>query len=200
MSTATREKAPSMKKDKPKQVPTKTYDPVEDGVTHINVYTKGKTKIGRDCSNLQECNIEHPYLGRFRTLEGLWYYTKTGCQHEIFRVLNGHDARKRGKPMPRVDYPLFNKMFKLGIVVKLENNPELQKELVASGDIELTHYYVYQDKILTQPHHEWQIEFWKILRDALKATGSVKVIRDELTAYIDRYLANKDSVDDSAEG
>lgn len=36
------------------------YSPIDDGVTHINVYSKGRTKLGRDLSNFAAIGIIHP--------------------------------------------------------------------------------------------------------------------------------------------
>lgn len=162
-----------------------TFDPEEDGKTHINVFTRGRVKLGRDLSNFQECNIEHPYYGRFRTLEGLWHFLKTGCNQDLFRVLNGHDSRKKGKELETVHFTLFTKMFKLGMVEKLAKNPQLQHELI-SNTLPLVHYYNFGGAINVPKRHEWQIEFWQTLRETLLASGNLDVIKNELVEYIDR--------------
>lgn len=161
------------------------FNPAEDGVRHVNVYTRGATALGRGLSNFQDCNIEHPYFGHFRTLEGLWYFLKTGQNDEMFRVLSGHDCRRRGKDMPAIHYPLFNKMFKLGMVEKLDKNLTLQRDLV-KNELPLVHYYNYHGRINVPPRQEWQLEFWQTLRQTLMAAGNIDVIRQELKNYIDQ--------------
>lgn len=165
-------------------------NPDEDGVSHINVYTRGKSKLGRDLSNFQECNIEHPYLGRFRTLEGLWYYMKTGFSDEMFRILNGFDCRKKGKAMDSQQYPLFTKMFKLGMVEKLAKSPSLQEDLIRN-ELPFVHYYNYRGKVIIPPRHEWQIEMWETLRQNLLTVGNLDMARNELTTYIDRVQSSQ---------
>ena len=59
----------------------------DDGVTHINVYSRGVTSLGRSLSNLAECNIEHQYFGHFRTLEGLWFYNCGSCVVSLLVIL-----------------------------------------------------------------------------------------------------------------
>lgn len=179
-----------MSSDNLKQTIPPAFDAAEDGKTHVNVFTRGQTKMGRAMSNFQECNIEHPFFGRFRSLEGLWYYLKTGRNTELFRILNGYDARKQGKPRETVKYPLFTKMFKLGMVEKLAKNKELQEELV-KNELPLVHYYVYQGAIQVPPRHEWQLEFWMTMRQALISTGSLDVVRNELVDYINRSQSEK---------
>lgn len=180
---------------KPPAVPA--FDPEQDGVSHVNVFTRGRMKLGRDLSNFQECNIEHPYFGRFRTLEGLWHYLKTGRSEELFRVMNGHDSRKKGKDMESFHYPLFTKMFKLGMVEKLAKNPQLQQELI-KNTLPLVHYYNFRGTIHVPPRHEWQIEFWQTLRETLIASGNLDVIRDELIEHIDRTKNNPTEMDEVA--
>jgi hypothetical protein len=170
------------------------YKPEDDGVTHINVYTRGATTLGRGLSNLSECNIEHPYFGHFRTLEGLWFYMKTDFKDDQFRILKGIAARDLGKSMPTEPYPLFNKMFKLGMLVKLERNPSLIQELI-NNDKPLAHYYSYGGgkKIVQLDRHQWQLDFWILLRSTLINTGSLDVIRNELEESIKYHLANPKS-------
>ena len=41
-----------------------------DGVTHINVYSQGKTSIGRALSNFSPLGFNHPKHGHFESVEG----------------------------------------------------------------------------------------------------------------------------------
>lgn len=60
------------------------YESVNDGVDHINIYSKGKTTLGRCLSNFANLGVdfalgdleEFADYGKFATLEGLWYYLK----------------------------------------------------------------------------------------------------------------------------
>lgn len=171
------------------------YKPEDDGVTHVNVYSRGVTTLGRGLSNLSECNIEHPYFGHFRTLEGLWFYMKTGFKDDQFRIIKGVAARDLGKQMPSGHYPLFNKMFKLGMLEKLERSPQLQAQLL-DNELPLAHYYSYGGgkKIMQLDRHQWQLDFWILLRSTLKNTGSLNVIRDELVESIKYHLDNPKEV------
>lgn len=161
----------------------------DDGITHINVYSRGVTALGRSLSNLAECNIEHQYFGHFRTLEGLWFYMKTGFKEDQLRIIRGLAARELGKSLPSNHYPLFNKMFKLGMIEKIDRNPQLKHQLI-ENELPLAHYYTYGKKIITLDHHQWQLDFWGLLRTTLKATGSVDMIREELVDSIKYHLEN----------
>ena len=170
---------------------TLPFRPEDDGVNHVNVYSRGATTLGRSLSNLSECNIEHPYFGHFRTLEGLWFYMKTGMKDDQFRIVKGLVARDTGKNMPSSHYPLFNKMFKLGMLEKLERNPQLQQQLL-DNELPLAHYYQYGGgkKVIQLDRHKWQLDFWILLRSTLKNTGSLEVIRQELQESIQYHLDN----------
>ncbi|QTH80288.1 hypothetical protein PA10_00088 [Pseudomonas phage pPa_SNUABM_DT01] len=174
------------------------FDPAEDGKTHINVYSRGATAFGRSLSNLADCNIEHPYFGHFRTLEGLWFWMKTGQKDDSFRIIKGLAARDLGKSMESSHYPLFSKMFKLGMLEKLERSPQLQRELV-ENELPLAHYYVYGKKQIMQDRHQWQLDFWLLLRAALKTTGNLDTIRAELVDSIKYHLDNQ-AQEDKANG
>ena len=50
------------------------FNPMQDGITHINIYTQGKTQLGRALSNLFDCEFTVPGYGDFKSLEGFWYY------------------------------------------------------------------------------------------------------------------------------
>lgn len=45
----------------------------KDGVDHINIYSKGKTSLGRFLSNFAQADIETED-GNFASIEGYWYW------------------------------------------------------------------------------------------------------------------------------
>lgn len=53
------------------------YNPVDEGVTHINIYSKAKTELGLLSTNFARTPIDHPEFGHFESLEGLWYWLAT---------------------------------------------------------------------------------------------------------------------------
>lgn len=170
-------------------------DPSKDGIDHINVYSRGTTALGRNLSNFADCNIEHPYHGYFRTLEGLWYFMKTGFETDEFRVVKGHTAREMGKRTHSELYPLFSKMFKLGMIEKIDSNPRLKADLIRC-DLPLQHYYVYGGKVFNQHRHQWQLDYWTLLRSTLINTGSLDLVRDELISEIEFHMKRHSQADD----
>lgn len=57
----------------------------EDGVTHINIYNRGETNIGRALHHYEELPFEHSEYGPFKTVEGFWHWIKSVSQDDIFR-------------------------------------------------------------------------------------------------------------------
>lgn len=161
---------------------TLVLHPRDDGHTHYNIYTKARTRLGRLATNLNDSPIDHPLYGPFRSLEGLWYYLRSGKTDERLRVLSGYEAKDIGKDLPKVYNNSFQREFKLGILCKIRANNELC-ELLATSDLDLpfVHYYYYGRDLnsltIRQPKgHEWQMEFWEECRRELKTRGSVNVL------------------------
>lgn len=73
--------------------------PDEDGVTHINIYSKGKTEIGRWASNFQYAPIVIDD-GHFDSVEGYFYWL--GTRNAQLRFLSGFAAKKLGRESPDV--------------------------------------------------------------------------------------------------
>lgn len=121
-------------------------DPRNDSITHCNIYSRGKTRLGRIATNLSDHPVNHPTWGRFRTAEGLWYYLRTGMIHEDLRSMDGFTAKMTGSKLPIVWHKTFEADFKLGLISKIELNPELRDLLVAEPTLPFEHYYVYASK------------------------------------------------------
>lgn len=68
------------------------YKPEEDGIDHINIYSRGKTELGRMLSNFSECEI-HKQYGSFKSIEGLYHYLK------VMRSLNVKDNEVKNIPL-----------------------------------------------------------------------------------------------------
>lgn len=138
-------------------------DPMDDGVTHINVYSKGRTELGRLLSNFAYTPFNHPMYGTFNSVEGFWYWLATGKCHEQLRELWGFSAKKEGRLHKRVHYPNFEMVVCTAIECKLEQNPHI-KTLLVSTLLPLTHYYVKGGHVQDQPQFQWQLDHIEGLR------------------------------------
>lgn len=173
-----------------------SYHPNTDGIDHCNVYTKGKTLLGRMMTNLSNCHITHPRYGDFRTLEGLWYYLKTGKNEEMFRVLSGYDARNLGKDMDKIWDQEFQREFKVGIICKILASEDLRKMLIES-ELPFVHYYYYGKDpaklvVVVPKGHEWQMEFWTDMRTKLKNGVDISTIIPALLNFTEEKKKETD--------
>lgn len=168
------------------------YNPEEDGVTHINMYSKSKCELGKKLTNFAHTPFEHPKYGHFESVEGLWYFLKTGKIFEEFRKLYGIQAKKKGqsilKSLPgSKEEQSINEDFKediqLGIKAKLKSNPEILKELCLT-ELPLAHYYYWGDKytgytVKTLEKYDWITETFEDLRDITRKHWQDKGYIDE---------------------
>lgn len=136
---------------------SKKFLTANDGIDHINIYSKGQTELGRLLSNFAETPFEHPLFGYFESVEGFWYWAKTGKTHDDLRYLSGYDAKSIGKKYKEVFNPNFEKEVKECITLKIEQNPTLF-EMLKDSTLPFTHYYVYEDKIVEPKGNKWVVQ------------------------------------------
>lgn len=145
--------------------------PTEDGVGHINLYTKGNTRLGRLASNLADSALVHPQHGRFRTAEGFWFYLTTGKQDDSLRSLAGFEAKRYGSTLKGVWNAELEREFKEGLISKVMLNDEL-RTLLSESSLPFEHYYYYgvpeKAKVINLTKHRWQTQFWESMRRQLK--------------------------------
>lgn len=146
-----------------------TLNPMEDGITHCNIYTRGATQLGKDLSNLSSFGIKHPKYGNFESLEAFWYWLSTGKEHDELRNLTGSRAKFEGKKLPRRQFPDFQQEFKEGMVLRLEQHPSLLEELKKST-LPFSHYYWFGSdpsnaKVIdVTERHQWQLDVYESYR------------------------------------
>lgn len=152
-------------------------DPVLEGITHINVYTKSKFSLGKGLSNLANIgfNIDEHH---FKSLEGFWYWNLTGKRYEDFKNMTGFEAKKKGlvlceegMAVKNSDDPEFQEEIKKAIRAKIRQNPELLTELIKST-LPLKHYYYHQGtknilafKITDKSKYQWQLDEMERIRE-----------------------------------
>lgn len=119
-------------------------NPNDDGVTHINLYNKGNTELGRDLSHFSNVGFTHPVFGTFMSIEGFWYWLSTGRQEDRLRTAYGFRAKKLGKDLPKVEMPPeeFKKHIGDAHKLRLEQNFLLKRKFIDSS-LPFEHYYHY---------------------------------------------------------
>lgn len=133
------------------------YRPKNDGITHINVYSNGKTKLGRLLSNFADTPFRIPFWGEFRSVEGFWYWVMTG--DERLRYTVGFEAKQLGKDLTRIrNHPTLREL-RIAYRAKLLYNPKILK-LLRENKLPLVHYYVYDGMPVPAKQWEWTAELW----------------------------------------
>lgn len=133
----------------------------DDGVTHINIYSKAKTKLGQFLSNFEYAPITTED-GYFVSIEGYWYWLGTNAEgKDRLRYLSGANAKKTGQDYQKlssVKIDNFEDKIKKAINVKLKNNPTYL-EALKQNTLPLLHYYTYGSKCVTPQGNEWVVEY-----------------------------------------
>lgn len=141
-------------------------DPKEDGVSHINIYSKGSTALGRFLSNFSDCRI-HTEDGYFRTIEGYWYWLAVG--DDRLRKTSGWESKKLGRELMAPDWPKtegFEQKIMKAIMIKMQT-PWCVNQLIRSGTKPFYHYYVYGSKVVIVKDGLWMINLITEFRDEL---------------------------------
>lgn len=152
-------------------------DPLLEGITHINVYTKSKFSLGKGLSNLANIGFDIDEQ-HFQSLEGFWYWNLTGKRYEDFKNMTGFEAKKKGlvlceqgMAVKNSDEPEFQEEIKRAIRAKIRQNPELLTELIKST-LPLKHYYYHQGtknllafKITDKSKYQWQLDEMERIRE-----------------------------------
>ena len=156
-------------------------NPNNDGIDHINIYSKSKNRLGFFLSHFPRTPFEHPEYGNFESMEGFWYYAKTGFKHQYLRGLWGNEAKAFGKKLEIIQNPDFLSIIKSANLAKLNAYRHQYNALIAS-ELPFTHYYVFGDwrmekgarvwednvKVVTPKSGEWLVQFWEETRSILK--------------------------------
>lgn len=137
-------------------------DELEDGITHVNVYSRGFTELGRFLSNF----TQHPVKtedGPFESIEGYWYWLS--CKDDALRTMYGFQAKKYGRSVGAVDWmgdEDFKRKICEAIKYKILNSDMIGPFL--DNELPLKHYYVYSGRIVEPKEGKWIIEYIEKLR------------------------------------
>jgi len=145
------------------------YDPANDGVTHINIYSKGKTLLGRWLSNFTYAPFDLTDDGHFASIEGYWYWLSTGKKDDQLRYLWGYKAKNYGRSLRGADWvetPEFQAKLCKALELKLRSNPEWL-EVFAASVLPFEHYYLMYGKVTQPTKGRWILDFWSNLREQL---------------------------------
>ena len=165
--------------------PNKCYQPINDGIDHINIYSKGDTKLGVLLSNLTRTPFVHHLYGEFQSVEGFWYYCATGHQHERLRDLYGYEAKKVGRSYKSEENDDFIEEIKEALYLKLRDNPEIKHMLIEST-LPFAHYYYYgtkEDPKVIRDNFEWLSQAYEDIRTELRGYNVIIAGSRGITDY-----------------
>jgi hypothetical protein len=141
----------------------------KDGVDHINIHSVGKTELGRVLSHFAHTPFTHPYFGPFYSMEGFWYFARSGFVESRLRYLSGYRAKQVGRDL---DYKWY-KDFKEDIIAanyqKIIQHENIRDLMIAS-ELPFDHYYTFGPNSfhVTPQSTEWLVQGFEDIRLALK--------------------------------
>lgn len=143
-----------------------------DGVTLINIYSRGLTELGRGLTHFAYAPFTHPAYGRFNCMEGFWHWFKSVERDDRLRVMSGREALSFGRTQT-VKYDAdFNKVIMEANLHKINQHLRLKKMLIEST-LPFDHYYFYGkdgDQIIIRPPcQKWLCEGFEEIRKNLIA-------------------------------
>lgn len=156
---------------------------LRDGVDHINIYSNGKTELGRLLSNF----AFSPMIlkeGEFASLEGYWYWKCTGSKHDVLKKLFGAEAKKIGRTFERVHCEGFDDFIDIAVRAKIYQNP-LLKRLLSESHLPFTHYYGWGNDTNAL-----------IIRSSYRFLETIHKIRTELSGGEPTIIAGSRSIKD----
>lgn len=143
---------------------------IHDGKDHINVYSKGETKLGRMLSNFAYTPFILPIAGRFDSVEAFWHWWRSGGRTN--KRLHGFQASNQKYVIERD--PPSPELLKRVYLRKLKYQTPL-KEALMKSTLPFTHYYVYGGLRKATPW-EWTGSLWHDIREELKYEQSLSKI------------------------
>lgn len=145
--------------------------PNDDGVTHINIYSRGKTELGRSLSHFAHTPFIHPFFGPFTSVEGFWYYIKSRPLDERLRTLWGAQAKMYGKNLKHCIVPHFHEIILDVNWHKCVQNEPI-RQMMKKSTLPFDHYFVYgKEPLIKQVYIDnlsWLKTGFERIRQAIK--------------------------------
>lgn len=131
------------------------YNPLQDGITHLNIYSKAETELGRLFSNFAYCPIETED-GHFDSIEGYWGWlsiSEENPERENFRTLSGIAAKKLKTSLynagdPGRTEPDFERKIEAAVHLKFQTEKvrKMMEKYRNLLSLPICHYYYYGEK------------------------------------------------------
>lgn len=156
-----------------KNQPKKGYDPEKDGIEHINFSSIGKTDLGKLLDINARSRINHPQLGLFESLGGIWYYL-CGDQNDMFRSMYGRKCNIMGKKAKQNFVEGFRTIMAEATWIKVIQNTDLTN-MILQSEAPFVSYFIQGEPgiaVLTSQHN-WYAPVLEEIRRALKQNQKI---------------------------
>lgn len=159
--------------------PSAHFDPANDGIDHINIlWHKAATRLGHNLSHFTKLSFVHPYLGPFSSMEGFWFYIRSGRVAEELRYKSGFAAKKDGRLYTQRWNDNFDEDIMAGNYQKiLQNSGSVSKsrllEDFLESELPFTHYYLFETAAggktkVPARGEDWMSKGFEDIRTAMK--------------------------------
>lgn len=191
----------------------KHISPETDGVNHINIYTKGRTSLGKFLSNLAKIPVKVDGI-TFPSIENYYQYLKIsmaisnkGLQEKpnllaFFKKINPFEAKQKVKIINKQGLKSYNVTGKdiqdvvtsdafrdkilNSIVNKIKANPVFLEEF-KKNKLPLKHYFVLKGKVVEQSNTAWIAgDLYKKFNTENPVIEDKKVIKEDPQLLQDR--------------
>lgn len=145
------------------------FSTATDGVDHINIHSVGKTELGRLLSHFAHTPFTHPFFGPFYSMEGFWYFARSGFTEDRLRYLSGFRAKQAGRDLKYKYYDEFKEDIIAANYQKIIQHERI-RELMVASELPFDHYYTFGPNSVhvTPKESEWLIKGFEDIRLALK--------------------------------
>lgn len=164
----------------------------QDGIDHINIWSRGETPLGRALSMESPINVKTPY-GNFPNIYALWVFLTT--KNHPKQIATWTDSQLRHWVRCREDLdkytPGLNVMYicAQALVDYIKANPAIALSLVETGDAPFDSYVLHSvHGKFPHQHCEWWVSVVRLIRSQLQAGMGMNVssfLEDESTPYPD---------------
>lgn len=156
-------------------IATADITPANDGVDHVNVYSKGQTELGRLLSHYSAVGFELDGR-RYASVESFWMVTRMTSANQAAEIysaieistaasLPGYKAKEFLRGLGRDSgQPPSESQLRRAYEARFAAMPRL-KELLIQCDLPLAHYYVYGTKAVDAAPWGWTAELSALMRE-----------------------------------
>jgi hypothetical protein len=139
-----------------------------DGVDHLNINKSAKTAVGRMLSHNHPFVFTHSVLGRFDSIESLWYYVQSEERDHRVRTLRGRALKDHARSLTNVRVTNFRAIILDSNWQKIRQHRNLVS-LIRASDLPFDCYHPNGHGALVRPiYTEWLLAGLNEIRSALQ--------------------------------